>query len=920
MNKNRGAKLTRWTFLLLAAVAAVLAILSIFQLVIAFQDYRMVDFEAATANDDMKNLKGKILPTCIEGITKKTVEAKANEWDRRTEPYSGKSCMLSNDAAWDKGLALAVQNSAHLFFDALKGKAPSFQSDGTRPEWVDDAFFNTARAAVGSILAANQPTNLALVNLDPTCGTSDVPKTQRYMCKSEGFGLRDSILRPLNHSEAYQALLELAEVTTGGDRYPTPTCYDIYESFRVNDAAELEFDTDYERRVARAAQQTDGFKLPIERIPSACDASPEKAESVYAVQDAWWDAASGNKFATLSSDEINLLYTHCVIQHSYKSSGHGVLDQPEVGLAVDSGFLDPIRAFQFYKDLEDRKHVDGEPEPISHTTYARLYLGQRYGDTVFVYTVLILSGGFVCGIALLVVLVEATRRERFNESRNRDTLGTQLDWLYMKRMQDRYFYTAWWMALVGCVIGLGLWIGKILVMYGGTQRYTRPSCHSDYDGSDSPYKDIFLRVFFDDANRGGWENDVNAHQYELLSVILQFLALLALLVGRELYREGRFLHSIASCLFCGQVDPVRTAVVGFEDAVDSATHAASEDADGEITNSGGAGTNLAVETKQGLVAGDLVQGQTTSPKREAVWYWMPFCNSRFAFAAVVALGAVLIFGGQAFASYWFGVTWARAVLDVDYPASEHVVYAHLIAQSVSLFGTTGALGAIMASIICGFMIRGTGGCAPIVTTIRVVWILYLALFSVVMLGYWNQMYDSMDPEKSKKDCEEVYGGNSEIADNDRVLIDQVDVCTLRWWTYLVGIIILALTFIAVLVWKLMRLCGKKAEGERGVQTELGSTDAAAAQSASRRGKPVVLHGAEGPPPGGTNSVSNGILPAQEPATVVSAAAPFRLHGNALRPDVRVSGYAQHVNGLDNFLRSPQGQAAKPIDIRHVSRR
>ena len=109
-----GSKLTRWTYLLLGAVASVLAILSIFQLVIAFEDYRMVDFEAATANTNMKNLKGTTLPTCIEGITEKTVKARENDWDRRTDDYN-KDCLENDNDQWEKGLALAVQNTAHLF-------------------------------------------------------------------------------------------------------------------------------------------------------------------------------------------------------------------------------------------------------------------------------------------------------------------------------------------------------------------------------------------------------------------------------------------------------------------------------------------------------------------------------------------------------------------------------------------------------------------------------------------------------------------------------------------------------------------------------------------------------------------------------------------------------------------------------------
>ena len=298
---------------------------------------------------------------------------------------------------------------------------------------------------------------------------------------------------------------------------------------------------------------------------------------------------------------------------------------------------------------------------------------------------------------------------------------------------------------------------------------------------------------------------------------------------------------------------------------------------------------------------------------------MPLIKSRFAFVALVVIGAVLVFGGQAFTSYWFGVTWARAVLDVDYAASEHIVYHHLVTQTVVLFGTTGALGAIVASIICAFMIRGSGGCAPIVTATRVVWALYLVLFFLVMLAYWNQQYDTMDPEKSNADCKAVYGVNPSTKDNDKVLINEVDVCAVRFWTYIIGVVILGLSLLFPLWWKLRQLlCGKKAAGSSGTEArespaekeEAGASDSRTAllgnagrQSVDSKLKELALRGAQ---PKGSDS---------------SESAPFRFPGNnVLRPDMRVGGYAQHVNGLDNFLRSPQGQAMKPVDIRYVSRR
>lgn len=901
-----GSVLTRWTYFLLAAVAAVFAILSIFQLVIAFQDYRMVDFEAATANTDMKNLKDATLPTCIEGITKKTVEANKDAWNK-----TGVDDCIDNGDTWNKGLELAIQNTAHLFFYALNADTPLFEASNVF-EWERDAFYNAAQAAVGSILAAGVATAKA--------GCTGA----RYNCRAETFKRTDSMVRPLHHRDAYTALVELADLTTGGTAFPVSTCTAIYAARHTGGAAALTFDTDYERRVARAAQDIDGFTLPVDAVSSKCD-TKTIVKSPYATQDGWWDAGS-NKFVTntaQSDANINLLYTHCVIQHSYKSSGQGVLQQPQVGLFVGNMIPDEIKAYQFYQDVKNKKpSVDDYKEPISHTANARLYLGRRYGDTVLVYTVLILSGAFLCGVALMVVLVEATRRERYEEAMNLKAEETLFDWKWFKVISDRYFYFAWSLAAVGLVVGFVLWIIKIVAFYGGSQGYTRPVCHSEVDESGDPYKDIALRGLVDDTNRGGWLNDVDAHQYEILCLILQASALAALMLGRRAHHANGIVARILRCFTCNQAEEPGScaakllvqlgeaplAIGGIKNAAGDSGGDSSDLGTDQLTNE---------EAVSPLVVNTAVKVDNTKIV-EKEWIWgRCCCDSQLTFAAFLVLGAAFIFGGQAFASYWFGVTWARAVLDVEYAASEHVVYTHLVSQTVVLFGTTGAVGAIVATTICAFMIRGTGGWAPIVNGVRTVWLLYIALFFVVMLQYWNQQYDSMDIEKSRADCTAVYGTSEDTKNNADVLIDDVDVCEVRWVTYVIGIVLLVMALLLPIFWKCVRCCQKRSPGKQQTRSDIVRSDMRAVGNTNTR----TLTGERNKVPGA--NVADGETSVPE-STLNSAgtsqARPFRFPVNGLRPNMRVSGYAQHVNGLDNFLRSPQGQAAKPIDIRHVSRR
>jgi hypothetical protein len=584
-----------------------------------------------------------------------------------------------------------------------------------------------------------------------------------------------------------------------------------------------------------------------------------------------------------------------------------------------------ITAYQFYQDVKDKKNADTYPEPIPHTAYARLYLGRRYGDTVFVYTVLILNGAFLCGIALMVVLVEATRRERYEEAINATPKDTLIDWFWFKNIADRYFYFALSLAAIGFIFGLVLWIVKIVALYGWSQGYTRPICHSEVDGSADPYKDIALRDLVDDTNRGGWLNDVDAHQYEILCLILQASALAALWLGRVAHHANGIIARLLRCCLCGAAEEPGSCVanllvelVGLPLQVGGG---ASRGADAPGDNS-----DLLTQDegpKSGVIAplvGNTAQKveEMKIVKKEWIWIKCGWIGSRVAFASLLVLGAALIFGGQAFASYWFGVTWARAVLDADYAASEHIVYVHLVSQTVVLFGTTGAVGAIVACTICAFMIRGTGGCAPIVNGVRVVWILYIVLFFTVMLQYWNTQYDSMDIEKSRADCTAVYSTSTTTSDNDKVFINDVDVCEVRWVTYVAGIAILVAALLLPIFWKLCRCTQERSPGKAESTQDGILVDAGAIGNDKR----TIVAGERSGIGGSGGSSSEKAVP---DTTILLGGgnpdeAPFRFPGNRLRPNMRVGGYAQHVNGLDNFLRSPQGQAMKPVDIRYVSRR
>lgn len=153
----------------------------------------------------------------------------------------------------------------------------------------------------------------------------------------------------------------------------------------------------------------------------------------------------------------------------------------------------------------------------------------------------------------------------------------------------------------------------------------------------------------------------------------------------------------------------------------------------------------------------------------------------------LAVGALIIYVGQAVADFRFGVAWAAAITKNEFSAP--AVATALYDQINALLFLTLSIGFALASIIGRWLLAGLS-CTSF--TIFLLWIgLTLGGFIPLILtsGYWL-FFNIDEGGKGKQDCTAIFG------DSDSGNYDFARVaCDIRMWTYIVGIIFIVIAIL-----------------------------------------------------------------------------------------------------------------------------
>lgn len=305
-----------------------------------------------------------------------------------------------------------------------------------------------------------------------------------------------SNLPSLNYSVVYDGLVSVAAQTV-----PTG-CDTIY--------AGATYDETY------AGYLTDGEKgdnWPLGTVPIVCDAAGGAYDT--STDTGTWDSAFGITAAT--GTDLNKLYTHCVTQFRFASSGtslfSGTFGIPEVG-------TDPGPMFVPYPTPK------GFNSTSSYSTKARIYLGQRYGLAIFAYVPMVLASAYLTADAFIFFLAEATANEVAYETAI-FTTGTRInvirDSLVMAATSEASRAKRLRIGAIAVFCSLIFWAIFIAAPWGVFEgRMGRPECESG-----APQHGWKPFVPWKGTN-GGWKADYDAQYFEIMALILQGLILLLL--------------------------------------------------------------------------------------------------------------------------------------------------------------------------------------------------------------------------------------------------------------------------------------------------------------------------------------------------------------------------------------------------------
>jgi len=512
-----------------------------------------------------------------------------------------------------------------------------------------------------------------------------------------------TVVPPVNFSLAYQVLRRVAEQTIPiGDG-----CKEIYniptEKYMTEDDAKTYLARLREHKYNDKGEETAAW--PILDIPVACnEAAPTRGNDTI-------DLA-----VPLSTLQKEKLYAHCLAQFYFASSGTS-LDGGTFGVPLVGERPGPKPGY-FYP-----KPSGFDANTTDYSKRTRLFLGQRFGYSVWAYVPMMLATCYLCADAVVFFLAEATLpfvRED-TQSLGGSRLAMKRDSLVMAATSGiarsvRFTYGA-----TAVAASWAFYRAFVIEPWGyGATRMGRPICEAD----DPQHTELAMYQWI--GTHGGWRADRDATWYEQATLFTQICVLLFLpFTTFEVFK---------TCNKCGMRR--NRQVVG------------------------------ASLPEKGMVSGSEKQ------TRLMTVFIFPFLG-----------GAVAMIVGQAVSGAQFGMAWAEGVIgratitDDDTgavsPAFNEVTLSEQIYnQTISILALTIAIGLVLGVVLQRHLFNGTG-CSS--SLLFFAWVGLIILFALPLLAYAG-VRSVFNQDEANEDCGAFTKGYGVAKET----------CRVRFWTFLSG--------------------------------------------------------------------------------------------------------------------------------------
>jgi hypothetical protein len=448
-------------------------------------------------------------------------------------------------------------------------------------------------------------------------------------------------------------------------------------------------------------------------------------------------AGQANEEAPLTDAMKKYMYAHCVAQFQFASVGTSAW-QGTYGIPLPG--IQPGPFAQIYPDPE------GFNGTSSYNMRARMYLGQRFGYSIWAYVPMFLALCFLLGDSVVFFLAEALMpfvlAEQYafaasNLNNIRDSLVIAATTRSSRRRRLAIGYLAVIVAILFYVLFIALPWGFFYTSL------PRPICEKTDNSADptltalGEVPDHGVPQIFWKGTKGGWKADWDATWYDLaaLSVMLFVLVLLPL-----------------------------------------TTSSFTRNLNKGVNNDTGGRTTVA----QIADAAKYVTNERQYRRLQNIFF------------PIMALGILIAIVGQSISGARFGMAWAEGVVaqEVDHEGNlifdEVKLSEQVYDQTIATLAIVVAMGLVFAVVMQRHLVNGVGCFAA---GLFAGWVILVLLFCLPLMIYAASR-SLFSESAASKDCASFPRSSHEFEN---------DLCVSRFWTLLVGGGIFLATVIAITV-------------------------------------------------------------------------------------------------------------------------
>jgi len=714
--------------LVAALGSAVLCAIALAFLVTSVVKFRAEDFFTATTTKDFT-----ALGTCVESMTHDQLkELDYNNADLK--------CKDNNEQGNKRKLINTLRSTVHsVYWTYQNGE-------------VDDGSGTNTKVAASSVhIPGHYLRTVMAAQIGHVLG-----KVDAFYAPGVGNAQENFVNVGLNYSMVYEALALVSEVDIPA------SCDDIYGlSYTDISNDHLMFD---QSATTQALPGMAGVQIPGHYVDTEWETyiknirkgrlDGDDTKTTWPLQEFVIDCPG--EAQTLGTDYIpggeteedkaltdpmkKYMYAHCTAQFQFASVGShawdGTYGIPLPGIEPGP-FLNPYGPF----------HIDGFNETSSYNMRTRMYLGKRFGFSIWAYVPMFLALVYLLGDSLVFFMCEALMPLVISEqyafaSTNLNNIRDSLVIMSTTRSSRRKRLAIGYLAVILAWVFYAIFIAAPWGFF-----YTnlpRPICEKTSDPADAAHvgmgvaPDHGAPQIFWKGTKGGWKADWDATWYDLAAMAVMTFVLILL--------------------------PITTSAF---------TRNLNKAANGET----GGRTTVA----QMAAAAKFVTNERQYRLHQVVWF------------PIMVVGILIAIVGQAISGARFGWAWAEGVVaqEVDHEGEllfdEVELSEAVYDQTIATLALVVAMGLVFAVVMQRHLVNGVGCFAA---GLFGAWLVLVIVFCLPIMIYAASR-SIFNEGAASKDCA-AFPRTSHEFDNN--------LCVSRFWTLLVGggIFLFAVVAISVL--------------------------------------------------------------------------------------------------------------------------